>query len=81
MGMKKLVKIKDKLKILDLHNSIVAPTDVEKIKKDLPNTEVKWEGLKSAGVILQKSKWHLGKAKKWMPQELLDEALKQAASN
>lgn len=79
-GMKNLVKIKDSLKELDLENSVVSPEDVEKIKKDLPNTKVKWRGLASAGKVFKESGWHLGKAKKWMPKKLIEEAIKQVES-
>ena len=80
-GLKKLEKIKGSLKLLDLENSIVRPEDVEKIKKLLPNTEVKWRGLAAAGKIFKSSGWHLGKARKWMPKELIEDALRLAENS
>lgn len=77
-GLKHLVAVKETLQLLDLRNSLLEPADVEKIKAALPETEVRWEGLAAGGAILQASGWHLGKAKKWMPPELIERALKAA---
>ena len=57
-------------------NTLIAAQDVEMIKQTLSETDVSWEGLEGAGKVLTESKWHQGKAIKWMPEELIKSALK-----
>ena len=75
-GLKHLLARKDTLKSLDLSNALIEPADVEKIRGALPNSDIQWGGLSAAGAVLAESNWHLGKARNWMPAELIERALK-----
>jgi hypothetical protein len=79
-GLHHLVQRKNPLEELNLSNTLISPEDVHRIKMELSETVVKWEGLSAAGKILNDSGWHKGKAIKWMPEELLNSAM-NAASN
>lgn len=77
-GLKHLTKLNGTLKKLDLQNALIEPGDVEKLKADLPEVDVNWGGLESAGKVLTESGWHRGKAEKWMPADLVERALAAA---
>lgn len=80
-GLKHLEKRETPLETLELSNSLIAPQDVERLRQNLPDTQVKWEGLAGAGKVLSESGWHRGKAARWMPAELISAALAAAKSN
>jgi hypothetical protein len=80
-GLKHFAARKDTLKVLDLSNALIEPADVEKVRSLLPGADVKWGGLAAAGAVLTESNWHQGKARKWMPAELLERALNAAKQN
>lgn len=79
-GLKHLEQREMPLETLDLSNSLIDPADVERLRRNLPDTEVKWEGLAGAGNVLSDSGWHRGKATKWMPADLINAALAAAKS-
>jgi hypothetical protein len=51
---------------------------VERIRRELNDTEVQWGGLSAAGAVLTESNWHRGKAVKWIPAALIERALEAA---
>jgi hypothetical protein len=77
-GLKHLQPAAGTLETVDLGNSLIEPSDVQELRDALPNVMVKWEGLGGAGKILTESGWHLGKARKWMPENLIERALEEA---
>jgi len=77
-GFRHLEDREEPLELLDLSNTLIAPEDVVKIRSALDETEVRWDGLSGAGKVLKDSGWHRGKASKWMPEELIAEALATA---
>lgn len=80
-GLKHLERRAQPLETLELSNSLIAPEDVARLRRHLPDTEIKWSGLSAGGKVLSESGWHLGKAKKWMPAELISAALTAAKSD
>lgn len=79
-GLQHLARRKTPLELLDLGNSLILPADVEMIRADLTETDVAWSGLEGAGKVLNESGWHLSKARKWMPADLLETAMKTASA-
>ena len=79
-GLQYLARRKTPLEVLDLGNSLILPADVEKIRADLTETDVAWIGLEGAGKVLNESGWHFGKARKWMPADLLESAMRTASA-
>jgi hypothetical protein len=77
-GLKHLAARRDTLKTLDLSNALIEPADVERTRALLPGVDVQWGGLAAAGAVLKESNWHQGKARKWMPAELIERALQAA---
>lgn len=80
-GLKALEWRETPLQSLDLSNTLIAPEDVDRLRRNLSGTEIKWGGLAAAGQVLTESNWHRGKAEKWMPAELISAALEAAKSN
>ncbi len=68
----------ESLEELDLGNSLLEPEDVKRLAEFRPDVKLTWGGLEAAGEVFQNSGWHLGKARRWMPAELIDRALKAA---
>jgi|GEM_PF-1275708 len=79
-GLEHLVQREVPLEELNLGNTLIDPSDVEKIRSELKETVVKWDGLAAAGKILNESGWHRGKATRWMPEKLVNSALQAATS-
>jgi hypothetical protein len=77
-GLRQLLTRKDTLRVVDLDNCLIEPGDVERLRLALPGVKVQWQGLAGAGRVLRDSGWQLGKAKKWMPAELIERAMKEA---
>jgi hypothetical protein len=76
-GLSHLLARKRTLKSVDLGNCIVEASDVERLRKGLPDAKVEWKGLGAAGTDFQKS-WTRGKAEKWIPKELIEKAIAEA---
>jgi len=77
-GLKHLAGRADSLQTVDLTTAIVAEEDIDKLKAALPKVTVKWDHLQGAGAMLAGSPWHLSKAKKWIPEALLQKAVAAA---
>ena len=76
-----LIERHDTLKEIDLGNSLIEPADVDRLRSELPGTQIKWDGLGSAGKIFSDSGWQKGKAEKWIPKELLERAVAASQSH
>ncbi|MDB4637822.1 MAG: hypothetical protein P8M30_09430 [Planctomycetaceae bacterium] len=79
-GLYHLTQRKNPLEELNLGNTLIEPRDVDRIRRELSKTVVKWEGLAAAGKILNDSGWHRGKATKSMPERLLNSAMDAAST-
>ncbi|MEA3210707.1 MAG: hypothetical protein QOE70_3764 [Chthoniobacter sp.] len=73
-GFRHLVKRKDQLAEIDLGNCIIDAADVERLRGEMPGAKVIWNGLAAAGAELQKE-WLRIRAEKWIPKELVGQAL------
>jgi hypothetical protein len=73
-GLQYLAKLKGQLTDLDLGNCIIEPADVERLKKEMPNTKILWKGLEAGKDEISKP-WIRPKAEKWIPKELLDRVM------
>lgn len=79
-GLKHLPKLNGTLTDLDLGICLIEPADVERLRKELPNTKIIWKGLAGAGADFAKP-YQRQKASKWIPKDLIDRAIAEAAKN
>lgn len=73
-GLQHLAKRKGQLAEIDFGNCIIDPTDVERLKREMPAAKVSWGGPTAAAEELKKS-WLRGRAEQWIPKELVQKAL------
>jgi len=72
-GFDQIVKFGDQLTMIDLGNTVVPPADLERLRKELPNTEIKQESMAAIGkLILENWKGADRTLSKWAPSEVLD---------
>jgi len=78
-GFDQIVKYGDQLEEITLGNTVVPPADLERLTKELPNTEIKRESMKEIGKrIVENWKGADRKLSKWVPEEVLEQ-YRQAA--
>ncbi len=73
-GLRHLVKLKGQLTDLDLGNCIIEPADVERLRKEMPETKIAWKGLEAGKEEILKP-WIRPRAERWIPKELIDRAI------
>jgi len=73
-GLRHLTKLKGQLTDLDFGNCIIEPADVERLRKEMPETKIVWLGL-GAGKAQLEVPWIRPRAEKWIPKELLQRAM------
>lgn len=76
-GLKHLVKLKGQLTEIDFGNSIIEPAEVDRLREAMPGTKITWKGFSSGKDELKKG-WILPRAKKWIPEDLLERVLSGA---
>jgi len=77
-GLASFVPISGELKVLDLGTSLIEPNAIERLRKEMPDTRIKWKGLREIGEVLSANKWARNQLMEWAPKKLVAQALKEA---
>lgn len=78
-GLRHLTKLKGTFQALRLENSVVAPEDLERFRREMPEVKVTHAGLAHVGgMIAENFKGAARQLPKWVPQELIDRYLAAA---
>lgn len=77
-GLASFIPLDGQLKEIDLTNSLIEPDAVKRLRRKMPKTKIKWEGLKGAGETFDSSKWLRRRMKKWGPNKLVERAIDEA---
>jgi len=77
-GLRHLVQRKGTFEVLDMKNCVVAPEDLERLKKEMPDVEVNHDGMAAVGKLIAGR--GLKKLSGVVPQELLDRYVAAAAA-